>query len=265
QSFIATQSLLPTLMKYIANKRLLRENFQGVLHVPQECLPFGSLLAKWFVRSAKNLGLPILEKNRLRFIPHYNLALHTRNIYLIGVSLINLMLSFVYYDNNEPLSRTKDNNEDNSPSSLQRVCYMFRKSVFRSGSLLAKWFVRSADNNEPLSRTNDNNEDNSSSSLQSKNTPSFFSEKFTIFLDVNLPFPSSCPLDKNKGKTQLLSVPPLERQISSTSSVTNKRSKYKEEYQKTVTYSLNADSPSTAAKPENFFKTQETHPIFNGK
>ncbi|CAG8682321.1 10353_t:CDS:2, partial [Dentiscutata heterogama] len=88
------------------------------------------------------------------------------------------------------------------------------------------------ENNEPLSSINET----LSPQNDKENLPPSSSTN-------NLPFPSSCPLDKNKEK----------------------RSKYKEEYQKTIKYSLNADSPSTAAKPEFFFRTQETHPIFNGR
>ncbi|CAG8719594.1 7189_t:CDS:2, partial [Funneliformis mosseae] len=36
-----------------------------------------------------------------------------------------------------------------------------------------------------------------------------------------------------------------------------------DEHKKTVEFSLNSDCPSTAAKPEKFFKLQEKNPIFN--
>ncbi|CAG8449883.1 10553_t:CDS:10, partial [Scutellospora calospora] len=59
-----------------------------------------------------------------------------------------------------------------------------------------------------------------------------------------------------------------ENQLPLTPSENNNKEKdlkYQEEHKKTVEFSLNAASPSTVAKPENFFKTQIKSPINNGR
>ncbi|CAG8693359.1 5268_t:CDS:2, partial [Funneliformis caledonium] len=77
------------------------------------------------------------------------------------------------------------------------------------------------------------------------------------------------------GSTKILpeNVPPKTENVSVDDNKENlapphlsphsKRLKYQEEHKKTVEFSLNSDCPSTAAKPEKFFKLQEKNPIFN--